>query len=59
MMFTFASVLLYLYKIEIPEGEEIPTAEVSAPAVIMRPNDFNVVAKKRKNFINKAPSVLP
>ena len=59
MMFTFASVLLYLYKIEIPEGEEIPTAEVSAPAAIMPPNDFNVVAKKRNHFIIKVSSALP
>ena len=48
MMFTFASVLLYCYKIELPEGEEIPTTEVSEPALIKRPKDFQIVANKRK-----------
>lgn len=48
MLFTFASVLLHCYKFELPEGEEIPSTEVSEPALIKRPKDYNIVAKKRK-----------
>ena len=48
MLYTFASILLYCYKFELPEGEEIPTTEVSEPAIIKRPKDFKVVARKRK-----------
>ena len=48
MSFTFASVLLYCYKFDVPEGEEAPTTEVSKPAAIFSPMDFKIVAKKRK-----------
>ena len=48
MMFTFASILLYCYKLEVPEEVETPTTEVSGPALIARPRDFKIVAKKRK-----------
>ena len=47
MMFTFASILVYCYKFQVPEGEDIPTTEVSEPALIKRPRDFKIVAKKR------------
>jgi cytochrome P450 len=46
VMFTFASTLLHLYKIELPEGAEKPT---TSPVGIQlhHPKDFTVVAKKR------------
>ena len=48
MLFTFASILLYRYKFEVPKGVETPTTEVSRLAAIVRPKDFRIVAKKRK-----------
>ena len=48
MMFTFASILLYCNKFEVPEGVETPTTEVSGPALISCLMDFKIVAKKRK-----------
>ena len=48
MMFTFASNLLYCYKFELPGGEKISTTEVSEPAIVKRPKNFKIVAKKRK-----------
>ena len=47
MVFTFASILVCCYKFEVPEGEDIPSTEVSEPALIRRPKDFKIVAKKR------------
>jgi predicted protein tyrosine phosphatase len=46
VMFTFASTLLHLYKIELPEGAEKPT---TSPIGLQfhQPKDFTVVAKKR------------
>ena len=49
MLFTFASILLHCYKIELPEGEKIPTTEATEAALVKRPKDFKIVAKKR-NF---------
>jgi cytochrome P450 len=48
MMFSFASILLHRYKIELPDGAEIPTTEVSTPQAVAQPNDFLVVAKPRE-----------
>ena len=48
MMFTFASILLYCYTFELPEGVETPTTKISGPAIISCPMDFQIVAKKRK-----------
>jgi cytochrome P450 len=48
MMFSFASILLHRYKIELPEGAEIPTTKVSTPQLVTKPNDFLVVAKPRE-----------
>ncbi|CAB4040453.1 steroid 17-alpha-hydroxylase 17,20 lyase-like [Paramuricea clavata] len=48
MMFSFASILLHRYKIELPEGAEIPTTKVSIPQLVTKPNDFLVVAKPRE-----------
>ena len=48
MMFSFASILLHRYNIELPEGAEIPTTKVSTPQLINQPNDFLVVAKPRE-----------
>jgi hypothetical protein len=48
MMFSFASILLHRYKIELPEGAEIPTTKVSTPQLVTQPNDFLVVAKPRE-----------
>ena len=48
MLFTFASILLHCYKIELPKGEKVPTTDVSEPALIKRPKDFQIVANKRK-----------
>ena len=47
MVFTFASILVYCYKFEVQEGEDIPSTEVSEPATVRRPKDFKIVAKKR------------
>ncbi|CAB4026658.1 steroid 17-alpha-hydroxylase 17,20 lyase-like [Paramuricea clavata] len=46
LMFTFASTLLHLYKIELPEGAEKPS---TSPIGLHfhHPKDFTVVAKKR------------
>jgi cytochrome P450 len=49
MLFTFASILLHYYKIELPEGEKMPSTEVSEAALIKRPKDFKIVTKKRKD----------
>ena len=49
MLYTFASILLYCYKFDLPEGAEIPTSKVSESAIIKRPKDFKIVAKKRKS----------
>ncbi|CAB4030791.1 steroid 17-alpha-hydroxylase 17,20 lyase-like [Paramuricea clavata] len=46
VMFTFASTLLHLYKIELPEGAEKPTTSPIG-LQIHHPKDFTVVAKKR------------
>jgi cytochrome P450 len=48
MMFSFASILLHLYKIELPEGAEMPSYKVSTPQIITQPNDFQVGAKPRE-----------
>ena len=48
MMFSFASMLLHHYKIELPEGAEMPTTKVSIPRLIIQPDDFLVVAKPRE-----------
>ena len=48
MLFTFASILLQRYKIELPEGDKKPTTEAAEAALIKRPKDFKIVAKKRK-----------
>ncbi|CAB4040512.1 steroid 17-alpha-hydroxylase 17,20 lyase-like [Paramuricea clavata] len=48
MLFSFASILLHRYKIELPEGAEIPTTKVSTPQLVTKPNDFLVVAKPRE-----------
>jgi cytochrome P450 len=48
MMFSFASILLHRFKIELPEGAEMPTDKVSTPQVITQPNDFLVVGKPRE-----------
>ena len=48
MMFSFASILLHRYKIELPQGAEMPSSKVSTPQIITQPNDFPVVAKPRK-----------
>ncbi|CAB3984902.1 steroid 17-alpha-hydroxylase 17,20 lyase-like [Paramuricea clavata] len=46
MLFTFASTLLHLYKIELPEGAEKPcTSPIGLN--FHHPKDFKVVAKKR------------
>ncbi|CAB3986821.1 steroid 17-alpha-hydroxylase 17,20 lyase-like [Paramuricea clavata] len=50
MMFTFASTLLHRYKIELPDGGDLPTTEPSesdATVATVRPKNFQVVAKKR------------
>ena len=46
VMFTFASTLLHLYKIELPEGAEKPSTSPIG-LQIHHPKDFTVVAKKR------------
>ena len=46
VMFTFASTLLHLYKIELPEGAEKPSTS-SIGLQFHQPKDFTVVAKKR------------
>ncbi|CAB4017596.1 steroid 17-alpha-hydroxylase 17,20 lyase-like [Paramuricea clavata] len=48
MMLSFASILLHRYKIELPEGAEVPTTKVSTPQLIVQPDDFLVVAKPRE-----------
>ena len=48
MMFTFASTLLHYYKFELLEGEEISSPEMSELAIVKRPKDFQIVAKKQK-----------
>ena len=47
MMFNFASTLLHRYKIELPEGADRPSTDISGPALVVRPQEFKVVAKKR------------
>jgi cytochrome P450 len=47
MMITFASTLLHRYEIVLPDGAEKPTTKILAAAIILRPQDFKVVMKKR------------
>jgi hypothetical protein len=47
-LFSFASLILHRYKIELPEGAEMPTTKVSTPQLIVQPDDFLVVAKLRE-----------
>jgi cytochrome P450 len=49
MMITFASTLLHHYEIVLPDGAEKPNTEIlaHAHATVLRPPDFEVVAKKR------------
>ena len=48
MLFSFLSLLLHHYKIELPEGAEMPTTKVSSPYLSGQPHDFLVVAKPRE-----------
>ena len=48
MLFSFASILLHRYKIELPEGAEIPTTKLSTPQLVTYPDDFLIVAKPRE-----------
>ena len=48
LLFTFASILLQRYKIELPEGDKNPTTEAAEAALIKRPKDFKIIAKKRE-----------
>ena len=48
MLFSFASILLHRYKIELPEAAEIPTTKLSTPQLITYPDDFLIVAKPRE-----------
>lgn len=47
MMFIFASTLLQRYKIELPEGSEKLSTESPFISAVVRPKDFQVVAKER------------
>jgi cytochrome P450 len=47
MMITFASTLLHRHEIVLPDGAEKPTTEILAAAVTLRPQDFEVLVKKR------------
>jgi cytochrome P450 len=47
-LFSFALLILHRYKIELPEGAEMPTTKVSTPQLIVQPDDFLVVAKLRE-----------
>ena len=47
MLLTFASTLLHRYEIVLPEGAEKPTTKILAPAVVLHPQEFKVLAKKR------------
>ena len=49
MMFSFASVLLQRYKFELPEGAKVPTPDLTTPGLIVRPKEFQVVAKPRSS----------
>jgi hypothetical protein len=48
MMFSFSSLLLHHYKIELPKGAEMPSTKVSTPKLFALPDDFLVVAKPRE-----------
>ena len=50
MMLMFASTLLHRYEIVLPEGSERPTTKILAPALILHPQEFKVLTKKRFNF---------
>ena len=47
MMFNFAAALFHRYVIELPEGAKRPSTDISGPALVVRPQDFKVVARKR------------
>jgi cytochrome P450 len=47
-LFYFSSMNLHRYRIELPEGAEMPTTKVSTPQLIVQPDDFLVVAKPRE-----------
>lgn len=49
-VFTYASTLLYRYKFQPPLGGKYPSTKVSTPAIVLRPDDFMVVAEKRNGF---------
>ena len=50
MLFSFTSMILQRYKIDLPEGAMMPSTTVSTPQMIIRPNDFLVVAKPRNQL---------
>ena len=47
MMFNFAATLFDRYVIELPEGAKKPSTDISGPALVVRPQDSKVVARKR------------
>ena len=47
MMLMFASTLLHRYEIVLPEGSERPTTKILEPALILHPQEFKVLTKKR------------
>ncbi|XP_028413992.1 steroid 17-alpha-hydroxylase/17,20 lyase-like [Dendronephthya gigantea] len=50
-LLTYASALLHRYKFELPDKEALPSTDVSTDALLLRPNDFKVVAKYRSRYI--------
>lgn len=47
MMFTFAATLLHRYKFELPKGSEIPSTEAYFVSAVVKPKDYEVMAKPR------------
>lgn len=47
MLCLFASALLQHFSIEVPEGEARPILTPSDPKLVLPPNDFTIVAKRR------------
>ena len=47
MLLTFASTLLHRYEIILPDGAEKPTTKVPRLLLVLKPQDYKIVAKKR------------
>lgn len=49
VLFVFTSIFLRRFRVELPEGEDIPNVDEYEPGIVKRPKKFKIVMKKRKD----------